>query len=61
LAAAAAYARRRRLGPFRRVPEERAERRQKDLAALARRGFGYGVAKQVIDADDFSDLPEPAW
>ncbi len=61
LAAAAAYARRRRLGPFRRSPEERAERRQKDLAALARRGFGYGVATRVIDVDDAAELPQPAW
>lgn len=60
-AAATAYARRRRLGPFRRSEAERAERRQKDLAALARRGFGYGVAKRVIDADDPGDLPDPAW
>lgn len=61
LASAAAYARRRRLGPFRLRPEERAERRQKDLAALARRGFGYGVAARVIDADDAADLPQTAW
>ncbi len=60
-ASAAAYARRRRLGPFRRSPEERSERRQKDLAALARRGFSYGVAKRVIDADDAADLPQPVW
>jgi len=61
LAAATAYARRRRLGPFRLRVAERAERRQKDLAALARRGFGYGVAKRVIDAEDPGDLPDPAW
>ena len=61
LAAATAYARRRRLGPFRRSADERGERRQKDLAALARRGFGYGVAKQVIDAEDPDALPDPAW
>src|SRR3546814_7265925 len=38
LAAAIAYARRRRLGPFR-TPDARADRRDKDLAALARAGF----------------------
>lgn len=49
LAAALTYAKRRRLGPFR-APSERETRRQKDLAALARVGFGYGVARQVIEA-----------
>ena len=49
--AAWAYARRRRLGPFR-DPEARAERRDKDLAALARRGFSYRVASRVVDADE---------
>lgn len=57
LVAATRYARRRRLGPFARDPAARAERRQKDLAALGRRGFGYGVARQVIDADDPATLP----
>lgn len=50
LAAAVAFARRRRLGGFR--PEaERAERRDRDLAALARAGFAIDVARRVIDAD----------
>ena len=30
---------------------ERADRRQKDLAAMARAGFRLDVARQVIDAD----------
>lgn len=51
LRAAAALARRRRLGPFR-PAEARAARRDKDLAALARAGFGYDVARRVIDAED---------
>lgn len=51
LEAALNYARRRRIGPFHRDPARRAERREKDLAALARQGFGYGVARQVIDAE----------
>jgi len=50
LAAAAAYARRRRLGPFRR-PDQRDEKRDKDLAALARQGFGYDTATRIIDGD----------
>lgn len=51
LAAAMRTARRRRLGPWRRR-EEREARREKDLAALARAGFSYDVARQVIDTDD---------
>jgi len=51
LAAARRTARRRRLGPWRRR-EDREGRREKDLAALARAGFTYDVARQVIDAED---------
>lgn len=56
-AAAVAYARRRRFGPWR-VPEARPERRQKDLAAMARAGFSYDMALQVIDADSEDALHE---
>jgi len=58
LTAATALARRRRLGPFR-PADARAARRDKDLAALARAGFGYDVARRVIDAED-PDLLEAA-
>lgn len=57
LAAAVTYARRRRLGPWR-PPEARAERREKDMATLARRGFSLDVARAVIDADTPEDLEE---
>lgn len=50
LAAAKRTARRRRLGPWR-GEDVRAERREKDLAALARAGFSYSVAKSVIDGE----------
>ena len=50
LAAAKRTARRRRLGPWRGA-DLRAERREKDLAALARAGFSYSVAKTVIDGE----------
>ncbi len=50
LEAAKALARRRRLGPWRH-PAERAARREKDLAAMARAGFRLDAARQVIDAD----------
>ncbi|MGZ9112557.1 MAG: RecX family transcriptional regulator, partial [Rhodoplanes sp.] len=49
LTGAVNLARRRRLGPFR-APLDRARMREKDLAALARAGFSYHVAVQVIDA-----------
>ena len=49
-AAAVALARRRRLGPWR-DEAARAERREKDLAALARAGFSYDTAREVIDAE----------
>ncbi len=56
LVAAARYARRRRLGPFR-PADARAERREKDLAALGRAGFGYAIARRVVDAEDADALP----
>ena len=46
---------RRRLGPFRAAPE-RQERRERDLAALARAGFGYDVARRVIGAETPGDV-----
>lgn len=50
-AAALAFARRRRLGPFR--PEtQRAQFRDKDLAALGRAGFDYATARAVIDNEN---------
>lgn len=49
-AAARALARRRRLGPHR-PPDARAAFRDKDMAALARAGFGYETARRVIDGE----------
>ncbi|MEA1938082.1 MAG: regulatory protein RecX [Pseudomonadota bacterium] len=48
------YAQRRRLGPFRtkRTPESD----RKDLAALARAGFSYSIARTITDADDTETL-----
>jgi regulatory protein len=59
LAAALAYARRRRLGPFR-SPAARASHRERDLAALGRQGFGYGLTRRVIDTGDLAELEEEA-
>lgn len=47
--AAWALARRRRLGPFR--LRDRSVFREKDLAALARAGFGFALARKVIDGE----------
>ncbi|WP_224243701.1 regulatory protein RecX [Hyalangium gracile] len=48
-AAARIWARKKRLGPFRRDEKTRQEHRQKDLAALARAGFSFSTAKKVVD------------
>jgi regulatory protein len=47
--AARAFARRRKLGPFR--PGERAPYRDKDLAAMARAGFHFDVARSIIEGE----------
>jgi len=49
-AAAATYCRKRRIGPHR-PPEDQAAMRQKDLAALARRGFSYATACRALDGE----------
>jgi regulatory protein len=49
--AAQAYARRRRLGPFR-SDEARADHRDRDMAALGRAGFSWEIARRVIDGED---------
>jgi regulatory protein len=57
-AAAWALARRRRLGPFR-PGQDREFRRERDLAALARAGFGYDVAREVIEGKEGDDPNRP--
>lgn len=47
-AAACAYVRRRRLGPYR--LDTSREAREKDLTVLARAGFPYALARRVLDA-----------
>lgn len=49
--AAMTYARRRRIGPWRNNGK-RAEMRERDLAAMARAGFSYGIAREIIDSDN---------
>ncbi len=48
-AAAVAYARRRKIGPWRHTA--RAEYRERDLAALARQGFDYETARWIVAAE----------
>ena len=55
--AAAVLARRRRLGPYR-PAKDRKDNRARDLAAMARAGFTYDVAKKVIDAPSPDALDE---
>ena len=50
------FARRRRLGVFNPNPADRQDRRDKDLAALARRGFGYDICRAVVESEDEGDL-----
>ena len=58
LEAAIGWAKRRRIGPYSKNPAMRSERRQKDMAVLARRGFPYDIVKMVIDARDDDELYE---
>ena len=55
LIAAAITARRRRLGPYRDA-RNRKTFRLKDLASLARAGFSYSIAKQIIDSETIDQL-----
>ena len=57
LAAAIAHARRRRIGPYR-DPDEREDNWRRDMGILARAGFGYDVARRVMDAFSPEDLEE---
>ena len=59
LAAALAYARRRRLGPFR-AGTDRQVQRERDLAALARRGFASDLVLKVIDAESAEAMEDEA-
>ena len=56
LQAALAFARRRRLGPFR--LKDRDDNKTRDLASMARAGFAYALARKVIEAADPDALDE---
>lgn len=53
--AAINLAKRRRLGPWR-PPEKRFDMKDKDLSTLARAGFSYDLARDIIEADTIEDL-----
>lgn len=57
--AAIKLARRRRLGPFRATPEDRADRRQRDMAALARAGFDLDLCRTIVEAPTVDALEAP--
>ena len=52
LEAAFAYAKRRRLGAFRTVPDDSPERRRKDLGSMARAGFSLDFARRALKGED---------
>lgn len=58
LAAAIAFAEKKKLGPWRREPADDAVRRR-EAGMLARRGFSSVIVRKVIDATDTDDLT--AW
>ncbi|RMD89063.1 MAG: hypothetical protein D6807_04480 [Alphaproteobacteria bacterium] len=57
LAAAINHARRRRFGPFRTRPVD-ADRRRREIAAMMRAGFPYGLASRIVDAPDAESLAD---
>ena len=54
LEAARRFCRRRRLGPYRRRPSREGDGKR-DLAALARNGFSYAIARRVLEAEEPED------
>lgn len=54
LTSAVRLAERRRLGPYR--LRDREQHRDRDLAALARAGYGLAIARAIVDAEQAEDL-----
>lgn len=50
--AAAAYARRRRFGPFRRADRDSDDKREKEKASMMRAGFGYSLTVETLEASE---------
>ena len=57
LHAAVKLARKRRLGPYA-DPDKRERDKEKHLAALARAGFSYDMAKRIIETEDADELED---
>ena len=55
MSAALTFARKRKLGRFRVRAADR-EEKQREIGKLVRAGFGFGVARQIVDEDP--DLPD---
>lgn len=55
VAAAIVYARKRRIGPYRNE-EQRAEKRDRDMATLGRKGFSYDLVRRIIDAESLEAI-----
>ena len=53
--AAIRFLERRKMGPYRH-PNNRSEYREKDLRSMARAGFAYSVAKQLLEVESIRDL-----
>jgi len=59
LAAALRYARKRRLGPYR-TEAQRESNAERDMAALARKGFSPDLCRRVVLTDDLETLEQEA-
>lgn len=57
-AAALTWARKHRVGPWRRQPVDR-DGRRKELARLGRAGFPFALASRIVDATDPTELEPP--
>ena len=55
LTAAIRFLEHRKIGPYRH-PNNRSEYRDKDLRSMARAGFVYSLAKQLLEAESIKDL-----
>lgn len=58
MTAALTFARKKRLGPFRKQPTADIKQRQKELAAMGRAGFSYEIARAALEYPDDEDDAE---
>ena len=56
LESAITYARKRRFGAYRKTPEQHAERKERDMAAMMRAGHRYEVVRQVLDCTSVDEI-----